>query len=319
MTSLPSKDRFRGVLLGAAIGDAMGMPFQFLHPQLIHELVPLPPKNFLCAPRGHLNSRLEKGQYTDETQLMTLVTETILEKGDADAADIAQGLVRLYETRAWITPGRSLLAACRHLRQGTPWQEAGGFRDGSKPLAFVPPLVLRHHPDGERISHHCASLARMILVEPRVSAGCACFGLLLQNILMCRDSRELPESVQSAADLLHSSHPEFRDMLLWVLSLLDVEVSEGLQELGTGYSILESLFAALFVFLKFPDDFTAAVSHVVHAGDSSDTTGFVAGAFAGAFNGFDGIPENLFAGLKDAQFFLDLADRLHSLSSSVAS
>ena len=106
MTCLPSKDRFRGVLLGAAIGDAMGMPFQFLHPQLIHELVPLPPKTFLCAPRGHLNSRLEKGQYTDETQLMTLVTETILEKGDADASDIAQGLVRLYETRAWITPGR---------------------------------------------------------------------------------------------------------------------------------------------------------------------------------------------------------------------
>ena len=47
------------------------------------------------------------------------------------------------------------------------------------------------------------------------------------------------------------------------------EVNEGLEELGTGYSILETLPAALFVFLKFPDDFTSAVCHVVHAGDNA--------------------------------------------------
>jgi ADP-ribosylglycohydrolase len=316
MNTTFTPDRFRGILMGAAIGDAMGMPFQYLHPQLIRDMHPLPPRTYLRAPEGQLNARLEKGQFTDETQLMTLVTEVILEKGDIDAQEVALGLMRLYDTHAWVSPGRSILAACRRLRKGMPWHEAGGYRDGSKPLAFVPPVVLRHPLHNEAIFHHSASLARMILIEPRVLIGCSCFGLLLKNILLCRDTQELPEAIQVTADYMEAHHPAFHDMLLWVLSLLDVEVAEGLEELGTGYSILETLFAGLFVFLKFPDDFAAAVSHVVYAGDNSDTTGFLAGAFAGAFNGYEGIPENLVAGLRDAQFFLDLADRLYLLSSS---
>lgn len=319
MNTTFTPDRFRGILVGAAIGDAMGMPFQYLHPQIIRDMHPRPPCGYLRAPEGQLNAGLDPGQFTDETQLMMLMTEVILQKGDIDAQEVALGLVRLYETHAWISPGRSILAACRRLRRGVPWQEAGGYRDGSKPLAFVPPVVLRHPFHNEAIVHHSASLARMILVEPRVLTGCICFGLLLKNILRCRDTQELPEAVQVTADYMEAHHPAFRDMLLWVLSLLDVELEEGLEELGTGYSVLETLFAALFVFLKFPDDFGAVVSNLVYAGDNSDTTGFLAGALAGAFNGYEGISENLVAGLKDAQFFLDLADRLYSLSSSLPS
>lgn len=315
MKSKPDLDKYRGVIVGAAIGDAMGMPFQFLHPQVVRESFPAPPTTFSRAPEGHVNAALEKGQYTDETQLMTLTIEAVLEKKDLDMQSITAGMVRLLEEDAWITPGRSVLAACQHLRRGTNWQESGGYRDGSKPLAFVPPIVLHHFDDDEAIVHYSSSLARIILVEPRVLTGCACFGLLLKNILLCRRSEDLTPAVLLTADRIGAIDPAFKEMLLWVLSLLTVDIWEGLQELGTGYSILESLFAALFTFMKYPTSFNQAVSTIVYAGDSADTTGFITGALCGAFMGFEGIPENMVAGLRDAQFFIELAERFHSTSS----
>jgi len=315
----PSQDHVRGIFLGAAIGDAMGMPFQFLHPQVVRELFPKRPEAYLTAPEGHVNAALGRGHYTDETQLLILTAESLLQCGDVDVDSVAAGMLQLYETDGWITPGRSVLAACRQLQRGRPWFEAGGYRDGSKPLAFVPPLVIRHFTDNDAIVHHGTALARGILVEPKVLAGCACFGLLLKNICLCRDSGELADAVRATADCMAGHHPAFRDMLLWVLSLLDTGIEEGLEELGTGYSVLETLFAALFAFLKYPDDFLMTVSSVIYAGDNADTTGFLAGALSGAFNTFERIPENLVAGLRDHEFLIDLADRFYSFSSSLPS
>ncbi len=319
MNVVPSQDHVRGIFLGAAIGDAMGMPFQFLHPQVVREMYPKRPETYLTAPEGHINAALGRGHFTDETQLLILTAESLLERGDVAVDSVAAGMIQLYETDGWITPGRSVLAACRKLQRGRSWFEAGGYRDGSKPLAFVPPLVVRHFADNDAIAHHSSALARGILVEPKVLAGCVCFGLLLKNIILCRDSRELLDAVRVTADCMAGRHPAFRDMLLWVLSLLDTGIEEGLEELGTGYSVLETLFAALFAFLKCPDDFLMAVSSVIYAGDNADTTGFLAGAFSGAFNTFERIPENLVAGLRDCEFLIDLADRFYAFSSSRAS
>jgi ADP-ribosylglycohydrolase len=216
----------------------------------------------------------------------------------------------------WITPGRSIVAACRSLAKGKSWYAAGALRDGSKPLAMVPPIVLRFFPNIDAILHHSSSLARIILIEPRVLKGCSCFGLLLKNILLCRDSLDLEEAVRRTAAYMEDISPSFRDMLFWVLTLLDTDIDEGLQELGTGYSILESLFASLFAFLKYPDDYGLAVSHVVYHGDSADVTGFITGAFCGAYAGFGALPEHLVTGLKDSQFFMDLAETFYDAVSS---
>lgn len=310
-----SKVRFEGMLLGAAVGDAMGMPFQFLHPQVVQEHFPTPLAAYQCAPEGHINAGLEKGQFTDETQLLSLAIEAVLETGRLDPLVIAQGMIRLFNEDAWITPGRSVQAACRHLRNGVVWHEAGQHRDGSKCLAFVPAVVLHHWGDDASIEREASSLARLILVEPRVLRETGAFGVLLHAISQCRDRKDLRAAVLATADRLDATHPGFRDMVKWVLELVVLDVQDGLQELGTGYSILESVYASLYAFLKFPDDFGSAVANVVYAGDSSDTTGFLTGALCGAFGGIGAVPSDLLTGLRERQFLVDLADRFYSLSS----
>ena len=308
-------NRFRGAIMGAVVGDAMGMPYQFLHPQVVREAFPAPSAMYQKAPDGHVNAMLDRGHYTDETQLLTIVSEAILEKGTVDPAEVAKGMLRLYGEESWITPGRSIMACCRRMHEGVPWHEAGGRQDGSKPLAFVPPVVLFLFRDPQEIVRRSQDLAKIILREPRVLTGCACFGLLLRQVLQCRDREELPGIVQKVGQELRPVDPSFEEILNWVLSLLPLSVEEGLVELGTGYSILESLFAALYAFLKNPDDYGEAVSNAVYAGDASDSVGFLTGAFLGAFKGEEAIPRELRENVKDAKFFSELCDRLYSVSS----
>ena len=119
-------DIFKGIILCAAIGDAMGMPYQFIHPKVISASLPPPNGTYHKAPEGHVNFTYEKGQYTDETQLMTLVIQSIIEKSKVDGNDIALRMVQLFDDNRWITPGRSIIAACKHLKKGSHWHEAGG-------------------------------------------------------------------------------------------------------------------------------------------------------------------------------------------------
>lgn len=310
MSCRPDRNRHVGMLLGAAVGDALGMPFQFLPPQVIREFQPDPPQGYRRAPEGHANHALSPGQFTDETQLMTLVTEVLLQRGAADPGAVAAAILRLHQAGEWVTPGRSLLTAGRRLERGHGWHDSGIWRDSGKPLAMIPPLVVRFGDAPDPLLHHGTTLARILLIEPNVLRGCSCFALLLRQVLRTRDERDLPQAVMGAATYIRPWSAPFAEILEWLPGLCGIDTREGLEELGTGTSVLECLPAALFAFLKHPRDFGAAVGEVVWAGDASDTTGFLTGALFGAFNGLEAIPQTLVDGLAESRLLLDLAGRL---------
>jgi ADP-ribosyl-[dinitrogen reductase] hydrolase len=58
---------------------------------------------------------------------------------------------------------------------------------------------------------------------------------------------------------------------------------------GSGY-VVESLEAAIWCFLT-SSSFEEAVLKAVNLGDDSDTTGAITGQIAGAYYGYEGIPQ----------------------------
>ena len=69
-----NEERFAGCLVGQAIGDALGMPFEFMSPESISarqgQVVEFLPSLGLAA-----------GQYTDDTKMMLCIAESIVELG----------------------------------------------------------------------------------------------------------------------------------------------------------------------------------------------------------------------------------------------
>jgi ADP-ribosylglycohydrolase len=77
---------------------------------------------------------------------------------------------------------------------------------------------------------------------------------------------------------------------------------------GTGY-VVQSLEAALWAFYK-SKDFREGALLAVNLGDDADTTGAVYGQIAGAFYGYEGIPERWREVVALAEMIVGMADRL---------
>src|SRR5512133_381996 len=82
-------DKFKGCLLGAAIGDALGMPNESTSPNLNKMKY-----GYRRSYKGHPNAGLNAGQFTDDTQMMLLVG-TLLADGKYNEDRYASALREL--------------------------------------------------------------------------------------------------------------------------------------------------------------------------------------------------------------------------------
>ena len=105
-------ERIKGCLLGAAVGDALGMPNESTMPGLTKMRY-----GFRKAYKGHPNSGLAPGQYTDDTQMMILVA-TLLADGRYTDERYGLALKELYAREVLRFPDGSVSAACDHMVAG---------------------------------------------------------------------------------------------------------------------------------------------------------------------------------------------------------
>lgn len=108
------RDRYRGCLLGLAVGDALGTTLEFRPPgtfEPIDDMVG-------GGPFG-----LEPGQWTDDTSMGLCLAESLIECGGFDAADQMRRYVRWHEEGYLSSTGRcfdiwtTTLAALMRLRR----------------------------------------------------------------------------------------------------------------------------------------------------------------------------------------------------------
>ncbi|MDD1661912.1 MAG: ADP-ribosylglycohydrolase family protein, partial [Methanomicrobiales archaeon] len=111
--------RYTGCLLGAAIGDAMGMAGEGAPADLWRADC-----SFRRAYRGRPNDDLFPGQYTDDTQLMLLTAE-LLAGRTYSLERYAERLQALYQSGGLRFPDGSVVAACVHLLDGSSPRESG--------------------------------------------------------------------------------------------------------------------------------------------------------------------------------------------------
>ncbi len=111
-------DRVLGCVLGGAVGDALGAPFEGLWSHCI------PPAPELLAGFAEYEG-FPRGQYTDDTQLTVATLESVVHRGQVDPADVARSIARLWRSQAVVGPGGACTAAADRLLAGSHWSECG--------------------------------------------------------------------------------------------------------------------------------------------------------------------------------------------------
>ena len=303
------RDRFRGSLLGLAVGDAVGTTLEFKQPG---SFVPI--EDMVGGGPFHLKS----GEWTDDTSMALCLAASLVEQKGFDARDQMERYLRwrdegymssngtCFDIGGTVSSSLSLFERTGNPFAGSTHPNTAG--NGSIMRLAPVPLLYVSQP-GEALEKSAESSRTTHGAQTAIDA-CRYLGALIVGAV---DG----ESKENLLSPFYSPIPNYWQQHPLVSELAEVAAGSFKQRhppaiRGTGY-VVKSLEAALWAFYH-STSFQEGCLLAVNLGDDADTTGAVYGQLAGAFYGESGIPQQWRTRLAYSSLIESLADQLFELS-----
>lgn len=291
--------KFKGCLLGAAIGDALGMPNESTAPNLNKMRY-----GYRRPYKGHPNEGLNPGQYTDDTQLMILVG-TLIADGKYNEERYSSSLQELYAGGNLRFPDGSVSAVYDN-KKNNPRKGVKSTTSGCLPIAI--PFGLAY-PDMNEGIERAVRACNVTHTHPAAHAAVSTFASLIYHTL-----HDTPDPVQKALEKAQDEDEvlggKIRNALVLEKEGLDIETA--ILKIGNDVSVFQTLPIAIFLIRRYshPSDLLTVAANT---GGNTDTIGLICGAYLGAAKGIDALPPDLLGGLEDRQRIELLGQRLYSV------
>lgn len=309
MTTEPAvESRFSGSLLGLALGDAMGAPFEGLPPTMIAQKFPTLPSFFE-------DDNDEPLQYTDDTQLAIGIAETLVDAGTVDERRLCEAFAENFEP--WRGYGGGALRVISAMKEGGDYKflsenlfPGGSYGNGA--AMRVGPVGLFFHHDLDAVWEQARRSALPTHVHPLGIEGAQILAAAVA--LGCRGTSH---SSHNVADFVHPLQQRCRsDEFGYQLSQLGTLASpDELASLGNSVLATGSVVTAIGCFLLHPRSFPDAVAQAIRLGGDTDTLAAMTGSISGAALGAQQLPsawlERLEDGAKGRSYIRELAVQLH--------
>ncbi len=284
------RSRLSGCVLGAAIGDALGLPAEGLSPQRSLRYFSRPWQHALVF--GH-------GMVSDDTEHALFVAQALLTE-DTDARIFARRLA--WKLRGWflsLPAGMGLATArsCIKLCLGWPAASSGVFSAGNGP-AMRSALIGVYFHDKPHERHAFTRAATLLThTDPKALTGAQAVAEAAAWAVT-RSQDALPEVDDLFAMLLALApqDEEWQALMHGLQATLQKQasVAEYAQGLGLGSGVggyvYQTVPVALCAWLRHYGDFEATLTSALDCGGDTDTVGAIAGALAGATAGGNALP-----------------------------
>src|SRR5262245_18140320 len=194
------RSRFRGALLGSAVGDALGFPYQDYSRSFMRSLLGPVTGGF----SRHHSGFYPIGQYTDDTQMAQAVAEAIIESGRIDGQAIAEHLIPLWRDQLVVDRSAACTEAIEKLVRGeVGWQHSGLplGRVESGSLPFVLAVALWDHARPESLPADVETVVGIAHRDSRTIAAASALAAELAHNVMANDlilGRFLDQVAQAA-------------------------------------------------------------------------------------------------------------------------
>jgi len=283
-------DRFRGCLLGVAVGDALGMPTEGYTAREIRIKFG-PVRDMIKAPEGHFHSGLEAGQFTDDTEETLLLCESLIESYGFSPERFsdkltAWGMAWTLDERLNRGVGFATRSAVESMIAGTAWQESGIALPTCGAAMRAAPIGLLYHGDLNIIKSYADLQSLPTHSSPAARAGAVA---VAAGVALCVNGFSKEAVLRIAASLARKLDVDFAERLLRVISLQDLNPEDALERIGNSPEASETVPAAFYCFLKFEPE--EALIMAANGGGDTDSIASIAGALCGASCGFDWIPK----------------------------
>ncbi|WNO10876.1 ADP-ribosylglycohydrolase family protein [Teredinibacter sp. KSP-S5-2] len=268
-----------GCLVGLAVGDALGTTLEF-------------------SPRGSFTPiidmigggpfELEPGQWTDDTSMALCLAESLIEKQGFDANDQMGRYCNWFKWGYMSSNGRcfdignTVVAALdAYKKTGEPFS---GSQDpntaGNGSIMRLAPVAMYFNPNLGDVIHYCGESSRTTHGAAECIDACRYLGALLYLALNGTSKDEM---------LNQTVYTPYTEKIKLINSG-EFKCKHSTQIRGSGY-VIESLEAALWCFYN-TDNYQEAVLTAANLGEDADTTAAICGQIAGAFYGYNNIPES---------------------------
>jgi ADP-ribosyl-[dinitrogen reductase] hydrolase len=296
------RDRYRGTLLGLAVGNSLGLPVEGWPSAAIRERYP--------QGLSDIDPDEIRLPWDDDLAQAVILCEAILEHDTLENEDLAKRLIDWFESngRGMGSQTRAVISA---LKLGMlpseaarlVWERDGGEPAGNGAVMRCAPVAMRWPSNRTKLLRETENSARITHHDPRCAWSAYAVNLAVADALQGRSA-----SVPAIAAILEEV--ETGPITLHAVRAIPGRTLEDLHLEGSSMGFtLKAMQAGLWC-LENSADFEQSLLEVIHAGGDTDTNGAVAGAILGAIHGASAIPERWASRVARADELTRLADQI---------
>ena len=266
-------DRIRGTAVGAAVGDAMGMPLEFglaiPEDRLVRDMLP---------------GRAPAGMFTDDTEMAIALAESLVARRPLDPRNLAERFLDWFR-RSPDDVGIHTSSVLRMIQGGRDWDSAARSMQkfnpdsaGNGSLMRCWPVALAYWDEPDQRRADSALQSQVTHRHPECVSACVLVNEIIANLI---HGEEIPAAVKHAAQSI-----PLDENLVELVEKAPFQQRENLPNSGWIRHTLQSALWGLMTTHSFEE----AVVQVVNLGSDADTAGSIVGAMAGAAYGLESIP-----------------------------
>ena len=281
----------RGAVFGAAIGDAVGVPYEFLSRE---EMRRRPATDMV----GNGTYHQPAGTWSDDTTMILCTLDKLDPSLDYDA--IMKAFLSWVDDGDYTPHGSCFdignttrLALMRYAQGGKPTESGldDAYSNGNGSLMRIIPAALYADAHGlsadeaVRLSHRLSSLTH---AHMRSQMGCGIFTCIALALIQRADKSSVYEGIRTA-EKFYSGEEYASEIVNYSRVLSSGFAALPEKDIKSSGYVVDTLECAVWCLLN-TDSYRDCVLRAVNFGKDTDTAACVAGALAGLLYGVEGIP-----------------------------
>ncbi len=320
------RDKFRGAILGAALGDALGKCVEDVVGEEVYDFYGGRIEGFVVPhPSSPAYGQLPE-ETSDETTIMRILLESVVSKKGIDVKDFLNRLILWYEDEERHRyPDPTLLRSIDLLSRGIDPSSHGLVSNSVEGILRSVVIGLYHYYNPNLAAEGSKLVSLLTHRGQAVSDGAAVFGSAVSYLVLeefhLEDFNERIRFINALKRFV--SERKFEKTLDLVQELLyeQADLDMAIRNLGNGSYVFEALPLSLFIFLSNVgspfEGFLWGVNSYGDFGGDTDSIGFIVGALTGAYFGTEVFPGHLLEALEGSETYEQLAQKLYDITESM--
>lgn len=298
-------DKYVGCLIGSAIGDALGMPLEFLTKDKILELYHERVVEFLEPHIDHpFNGKLARGEYTDDTELTIAIAKSLTETNLENIEEKIGEAYKLSKRFGW---GRTCRTACRGYSKGRTDQALDSTGSGAAMRISPVGLINSMNQQGYKQFINQVYIASAVTHDnPYAISGAMAVAAAVEYVKKAKHIDGMMNHILRATRLMED--------FLRYKGYEDLRMSEIIEDGITGFEpsdVRTVVPSALKIFIEKSNSFSESVIEAANQGGDADTVAAIVGAISGAYHGFKKIPDSFVSELNGNIELISIARDLY--------